>query len=168
MNSLPSSELSRQSFLFMGHGKKYKGLKQLLESWPSVGDIDSILTVAGEGHRVPLNLPRVRHIDRWLEESEVIKIIEANDVVVLPYLEASQSGIIPIALALNKVLVVTPVGGLIEYVKNGENAVVAKSLRSQDISAAMNDAMNLNPQRASIPNHSNTAQRLLEKCLEEW
>jgi len=167
MNSLPSSEVPRKSFLFIGRGKKYKGLKQLLEAWPSVGDADSILTIAGEGHQVTPNLPRVRHIDRWLEDSEVVKIIEANDVVVLPYLEASQSGIIPISLALNRVLVVTPVGGLIEYVKNGENAVVAKGLRGQDISAAMNEAINLNPQQASLQNHSNTAQHLFEKCLEK-
>ena len=165
MNSLPSSELPRQSFLFMGRGKKYKGLKQLLEAWPSVGDADSILTIAGESHRVPPNSPRVRHIDHWLGDDEVLELVRNTDVVVLPYLEASQSGIIPIALSSKRPVVITPVGGLSEQVSPNKNGLVAENLTIKALVEVLNKAQNFKFE-FSGPSTGLSAEELLKLCLE--
>ena len=44
---------------------------------------------------------------------------ERASVVVLPYIEASQSGIIPIAYSFKKPVIVTNVGSIPEVVENG-------------------------------------------------
>ena len=165
MNSLPSSEVPRKSFLFIGRGKKYKGLKQLLDAWPSVGDADSILTIAGEGHQVPPNLPRVRHIDRWLDDDEVLALVRNADVVVLPYLEASQSGIIPIALSSNRPVVITPVGGLSEQVSPNRNGLVAESLTVKAIAEVLNKARNFKFEFSGTSTGL-SVEELLKLCLE--
>jgi glycosyltransferase involved in cell wall biosynthesis len=105
-----------------------------------VGDSDSILTIAGEGHVVSRDISRIQHLDRWLSDSEVLSLITNSDVVVLPYLEASQSGIIPVALSSNRPIVITPVGGLIEQIEDGINGVVSKGITPQALAAALNKA----------------------------
>jgi glycosyltransferase involved in cell wall biosynthesis len=164
-NSLPSSEVPRKSFLFIGRGKKYKGLKQLLEAWPSVGDADSILTIAGEGHQVPPNLPRVRHIDHWLGDDEVLELVRNAEVVVLPYLEASQSGIIPIALSLGRPVVITPVGGLEEQIEVNINGLVASKVDAPALAEALNAARVYNFD-LRYPRHGDESSfRLLKLCV---
>jgi len=138
--SAVNSTSPRRNFLFIGRGRTYKGLDLLLASWPLVGDSDSILTIAGEGHVVSRDISRIQHLDRWLSDSEVLSLITNSDVVVLPYLEASQSGIIPVALSSNRPIVITPVGGLIEQIEDGINGVVSKGITPQALAAALNKA----------------------------
>ena len=52
------------------------------------------------------------------------ELFAAADVVVLPYIEASQSGVIPLAYAAGKPVVVTAVGGLPEAVEDGRTGLV--------------------------------------------
>ena len=162
----PMRTLPRQNFLFLGRGRKHKGLELLLAAWPSVGDSESRLTVAGEGHSLTLKESRMSHIDRWLSDSEIINLILASDVVVLPYIEASQSGIIPLATSLNRPVVITPVGGLAEQVRDRLTGIISLSLEVDDLSEAMN--------RARVENFDfdidvfggKATQTLLEICLD--
>ena len=52
------------------------------------------------------------------------KLISESHLVVLPYLEASQSGIILKCLALQRPVLITPVGGLPEQVINYVSGIV--------------------------------------------
>jgi glycosyltransferase involved in cell wall biosynthesis len=127
----------RRNFLFIGRGREYKGLDLLLSAWPVVGDSKSTLTIAGEGHHINKVVSRVRHINRWLSDSEVIELIQEADVIILPYIEASQSGIIPIALALHKPVVITPVGGLTEQIIDGVNGIVTSQVSSTSLAESL-------------------------------
>jgi len=131
----------RKKFLFIGRGRPYKGLDRLLSSWPMVGADDSQLTVAGQGHNVPSDVARVIHIDRWLSDAEVLAYISECDVVVLPYSEASQSGLIPIAHSMERPVIVTPIGGLADQVIDGINGIITKNMSTFSLVDAMNDAI---------------------------
>ena len=61
--------------------------------------------------------------------------------MILPYIEASQSGLISIAHALHRPVVITAVGGLIEQVRDGVDGIVAKATNAQCLSQAMNLAI---------------------------
>jgi len=54
--------------------------------------------------------------DRWVGDTEVMETIAGFDLLLLPYREASQSGVLTEALALGVPVVATPVGGLSEQV----------------------------------------------------
>lgn len=57
---------------------------------------------------------KITLFDRYVSDEEVSKYFSAADVVVLPYLRASQSGVAHIAMTFGKPIIVSRVGGLEE------------------------------------------------------
>jgi len=78
-------------------------------------------------------LTNVHCENRWIMDDEIPDIFNDAAVVVLPYIEASQSGIIPIAYSLAIPVVATPVGGLQEQVIDGETGLIAKNITPEGI-----------------------------------
>jgi glycosyltransferase involved in cell wall biosynthesis len=60
--------------------------------------------------------------NRWVPDGEISDLIGWADVVVLPYVEASQSGVAPAAIAAGRLVVGTRVGGLAEQLSNARLA----------------------------------------------
>jgi len=102
--------------LSIGRGRDYKGL-HLLQELGTLNDKIN-LVIAGRGIN-QFSLPEnVKVIDTWLSDSEFIYLLRAADILVFTYLEASQSGTIPIAVEELRGIVTSNVGGLPEQVAN--------------------------------------------------
>jgi glycosyltransferase involved in cell wall biosynthesis len=140
--------LEGNTVLFFGLIRPYKGLNVLLEAFASASKrLDLTLLVVGEFYedKEPylrrigeLGIAdRVRIVDRYVPNEEVEKYFEAADLVVLPYLSATQSGIVQIAYAFDKPVIVTSVGGLPDVVEDGESGRVVPPSNP----AALADAM---------------------------
>jgi len=122
--------------LFFGFIREYKGLHVLLEAMPRIreGLPEVKLVVAGEAYEDP---ERYRSIirDRGLEETviwhdgyipgdDVPAYFGAADVVVQPYVSATQSGVAQIAFHFETPMVVTDVGGLAEVAPHEDAGLV--------------------------------------------
>ncbi|MDA0986614.1 MAG: glycosyltransferase [Bacteroidetes bacterium] len=116
-------------FLFFGYIRPYKGLMVLIEAMEIVlKKIDSHLLVLGEFYENPkpyfdkiseLNLEKNITIKaEYIPNSNVGDYFSAADFIVLPYLDATQSGIAQISYYFNKPIIASNVGGLGEVVKN--------------------------------------------------
>jgi glycosyltransferase involved in cell wall biosynthesis len=79
----------------------------------------------------------VRIEDKYIPNEDVHLYFEAADVVVLPYVEASQSGIVPIAYAFNTPVISTRVGGLPEAVLDGTTGFLVNPGSSAEIAQAI-------------------------------
>jgi glycosyltransferase involved in cell wall biosynthesis len=117
------------ALLFFGRISAYKGLSVLLDSlerlWPRRPELT--LTIAGEGplpDHAALRDPRVTLVHRHVAEAEVPGLFAASTIVVLPYVEASQSGVGSLAKAHGRPIVASAVGGLPELVSDGSGALV--------------------------------------------
>jgi glycosyltransferase involved in cell wall biosynthesis len=64
-------------------------------------------------------------------------LFNAADLAVLPYQEASQSGVLPIAGHLGLPSLVTPVGGLLEQVEQGRLGFVATDVSARGLATAI-------------------------------
>ena len=127
-------DLPGDTLLFFGFVRAYKGLDVLLRALPQVRR-PVTLCVAGEFYedRAPYDrlvaelglAARVRILDRFLGEAEVQQYFSACDAVVLPYRSATQSGVIPLAYALECPVITTRVGGLHEVVAEGGTGLLA-------------------------------------------
>ncbi len=121
--------------LFFGYVRPYKGLRHLIEAMPEIRRrLKAELFVVGEFYedRGPYDAlvhehgleTCVRFVDRYVGNEEVEAFFAASDLVVLPYITATQSGIVQIALAFDRPVVVTEVGGLPEVVSPGKTGFI--------------------------------------------
>ena len=148
----PRDEGAGVHFVNLGRLRRYKGLDLLRDAWPLLRrhHPEATLLVAGEGDAQALApglaaLPGVTVQVRWLTEEDMAGFVGAADAVVLPYREASQSGLVAMAHALGVPAVATPVGGLAEQVRDGVDGIVAKDVTPEALAEAM--ALACDPQR---------------------
>lgn len=118
--------------LFFGHVRPYKGLAQLVRALPMVAEeVPSLhLLVVGEfwedrsAYEAELarnNLAdRVTIVDRYVPNEDVAKYFCACDLVALPYVTATASGILQIAYSFARPVVATAVGSLTSCVDDGK------------------------------------------------
>jgi glycosyltransferase involved in cell wall biosynthesis len=118
--------------LCFGRLLPYKGLDLLASAMRQLGtQAEWELRVVGSGpESAELSslraLPGVTVENHWVPEDEIGALIAWADVLVLPYREASQSGIAPAALAAGRFVVSTRVGGLIEQLGNEDLATLCE------------------------------------------
>ena len=132
---------------FIGRIGKYKGLQVLLKAFANVrGKLPNLkLIIAGNGDvniyqedfdtlqdSLELNI-------RWIEDNEFSEILQHVDFVILPYLDATQSGIIPLAFAFGKTVIASKVGGIPEQIPAGTGVLVPPG----DIDALENAILNM-------------------------
>jgi glycosyltransferase involved in cell wall biosynthesis len=118
--------------LLFGRLRHYKGLDLLAEALALLGPRPALeVRVVGSGPEsralVSLRaLPGVVVENRWVPEDEVGALLGWADTVVLPYREASQSGVAAAALAGGRRILATNVGGLAEQLSGEQQALVCQ------------------------------------------
>lgn len=128
----PPEVLPSQYILFIGRIREYKGVPALLAAHNlGISSHGLPLVIAGEGSEKFQDQDNVTFINRWLSDSEILWLISNSDLIVFPYIEASQSGLIPIAIRLNKKIVVSNLEGLLEQCKTYANAIILDNLDSK-------------------------------------
>jgi glycosyltransferase involved in cell wall biosynthesis len=117
--------------LWMGRIMPYKGLPLFL---------DAVDMLRAKGHAVEVgvfgegalgnNADRLSAIgaevvNRWLTEAEIAAVLPRFHAVVLSHTEASQSGIVGTALGAGLPTIATPVGGIVEQIKDRQTGMLA-------------------------------------------
>lgn len=115
--------------LFFGRIIKYKGLDVLLEALPEVWrELPTLeLVIAGEGELPSsevLRDPRVTTLNRYIAEAEVPGLFEQCSAVVLPYVEATQSGVLALAKEYGRAAIASDVGSIREAIVEGAGLLV--------------------------------------------
>jgi glycosyltransferase involved in cell wall biosynthesis len=134
--------------LFFGFIRDYKGLDILLSAMADnvIRDSNIKLIVAGEFYTDAKPyidfianagiVDKVILSNDFIPDSEVYRYFCAADIVVQPYKNATQSGVTQIAYHFDKPMIITNVGGLGEFVPNGEAGYVVNP-DSQSITEAI-------------------------------
>ena len=120
-------------FLFFGRILEYKGIHNLLIAFSKFNKDypNSTLHIVGRGDvskylKLILKNKNIYLINNWISEKSFNTFFRDFHVCVLPYIEASQSGVIPLMFSLGIPVIITPVGGLNEQVKNNYNGIICK------------------------------------------
>jgi glycosyltransferase involved in cell wall biosynthesis len=108
--------------LCFGLMRPYKGIDLLLEAWRGIDDAE--LWIAGMPRFDISHLRRaapanVRFVARFVDDAELPAYFQRADLVVLPYREIDQSGVLFTALAFGKPLLLSDVGGFPEMAARG-------------------------------------------------
>ncbi len=73
--------------------------------------------------------------NRWLSNRNIV--LAGTDAVVLPYVEASQSGVAATAFAAGRPVIATPIGGLTEQVIHRGTGLLAKDMSVEALADAI-------------------------------
>jgi glycosyltransferase involved in cell wall biosynthesis len=131
--------------LFFGRIWPYKGLEYLLQAEPMISAAipDVRIIVAGEGedlqrYRALIAEPtRVQFRNEYIPHKEVPALLREAAVVVAPYVDATQSGVIPLAYAAGRPVVATYVGALPEMVDDGIDGLLVPPRNSRALADAI-------------------------------
>lgn len=123
------------TILFFGFVRPYKGLHVLLDAMPAVlTSQPARLWAVGEvwgdrgeydAHIARLGLTRnVQLVDEYVPNERLGEYFRAADVVVLPYLSATQSGVAQLAFGFGIPVIASCVGGLPDTVQDGQTGLL--------------------------------------------
>ena len=143
--------------LLFGQLRPDKGIGDLLAAAAEVPELHVVL--AGEDlgglsreQRAladPALAGRVTVREGFLEMQQVAELFAAADLAVLPYTQASQSGVLLLAYGFARPVVAYPVGGLGEAVVDGETGWLCARADPQALSEALRAAVAAGPQERS-------------------
>jgi glycosyltransferase involved in cell wall biosynthesis len=118
VRSNPLSPPYSPTVLLFGRLEQYKGVDVLAAAMPQVWnerpDVRLVVAGAGPAARLVPADARVSLLDRYIPEQDVETLLAQASLVVLPYTQASQSGVGTLAIGAGVPVVVTDLGALPE------------------------------------------------------
>ena len=133
-----------KNVLFFGRITPYKGLEYLCEAMKAVHNElpEATLTIAGGGQlyfdfEPYMSDSFIELKNRFINLDELARMLYEASVVVCPYKEATQSGVVMTAFSLCKPVIVTNVGGLAEMVDEGKSGIVVEPCDADSLSKAI-------------------------------
>jgi glycosyltransferase involved in cell wall biosynthesis len=147
---------------FIGLVRKYKGLEVLIDSFKYLKDVNVKLIIAGEFYEpIDRYLNIIKELDlgdkiivenNFLDSNKIRDYICACDIVIQPYIKASQSGITPVSYFYETPLIVSNIKGLKEIIKRDNSGEVFDKT-SENLSKAIKNSLkndNLEAYKANI------------------
>lgn len=132
------------NFIFFGRIEPYKGIKYLLEAFNMFRDDEPVtLTIAGQGdmneYRDYILRNKKIHVENEFISDERIDSLFSQDktILVVPYTEATQSGVIPVAIDHLVPVIATDTGGLKEQLNEGKIGLFCKPSDAVSLYSAM-------------------------------
>jgi glycosyltransferase involved in cell wall biosynthesis len=133
--------------IFFGRLIRYKGLERLQEAWKIFQEQNNgaSLIIAGAGDneyvlKIFKNSTNVKLILKYLDGEEIKDLLHHCDILVLPYDEASQSGVLVQGIENEIMYVATPAGGMSEQNRILGGGIIAKDMTSGAFVDALNQA----------------------------
>ena len=135
--------------LMFGRMEAYKGLGVLLDAADELSRnrLPHRLVVAGRGPELTrladriAGMPDVEVIDRYLGQRDVVAEMQRADVVVTPYVDATQSGVIAAAYGNGRPVVASRIGGLADAVADGVSGVLVPAGDAAALAAALHQVV---------------------------
>jgi glycosyltransferase involved in cell wall biosynthesis len=117
--------------LFFGLIRPYKGVDVLIDAFGEIDDTELWIVGRPLGmatgdlrERAGGSKSPIRFVERFVSDAELPSYFRRADIVVLPYRDAEQSGVLYTALAFGKPVVMTNVGGFPEVAATGAGTIV--------------------------------------------
>ncbi|WP_346885442.1 glycosyltransferase [Clostridium sp. UBA4395] len=138
----------KNNVLFLGRVNPYKGIgyiKILAEKMPEI-EFNIVGKFSNEVINLKselINVKNVNIIDKYVSENEMLDVIDKNDIIILPYKSATQSGVVIDAYRNSTPVVAFKVGAIEEQVKNNITGYLVNAGNINDFSKCIYKYFNL-------------------------
>ena len=139
----------KKIILFYGFVRSYKGLDVLIKAnkYLQKNINDYRILICGESYedenyyikmisKFSKN-DEIQWINKYISDEDTTKYFAASDVVVLPYKNASQSGVIPLAYSYLKPVIASDIPGISEMIDNIKTGILFEKDNALDLSRSI-------------------------------
>lgn len=126
--------------IFFGRISSYKGIEYFVDAIKKIKlEIPNIkVVIAGSGDfyfdiSEIENDPAFQILNRYIDNDELVALIEKSKMVVCPYIDATQSGVVMTSFVFNKPVIATNTGGFTDVIKDGKNGFLVPIKDSESI-----------------------------------
>jgi len=168
--------------LFFGNLLDYKGLEYLIKAEPLITKRipDVKIIIAGEGNfekyrDLIRDVNKFEICNKFIPDEEVAELFQRAKVIALPYIEGTQSGVIPVAYAFKKPVVVTNVGSIPEVVDDGKTGFIVPPRDEKALADAIVKLLKDNELRGEMGENAYTKMKeelswdkITEKTMEVY
>jgi glycosyltransferase involved in cell wall biosynthesis len=141
---ISATELTK-TILFFGYIRRNKGLDYLLQAEPIIRQSlsDFRIVIAGKCDewdryaKLIQSGAKITVINDFIPNKSVPRYFREASLVVLPYLSATQSGVIALAYSFGKPVVASRVGSIPEVVKEGETGLLVEPANTEALAEAI-------------------------------
>ncbi|MCX2740980.1 glycosyltransferase [Pontibacter anaerobius] len=133
---ITEEEYKNTTVLFYGRISLYKGIDILIEAIPTIlkWNPNVNFVIAGKiSAGYSLDNTAIKQFDKnvelmtqYLSTEDLVKIIRKANIVVCPYRDATQSGVLMTTMAVGKPVIATNVGAFPEYISDNINGFLAE------------------------------------------
>ncbi len=139
----------KSDILFFGRISPYKGIEYLIKAIKIVKlKIPSVkVVIAGSGD-FNFDISEIKKdqsfkiLNRFIPSNDLVHLIYSTKIVVCPYTDATQSGVMMTAFAFNKPVIASDVGGFRDVIHDDINGKLVKPKDSHTLADAIIDLLN--------------------------
>ncbi|MDF4201842.1 glycosyltransferase family 4 protein [Maribacter sp. SA7] len=170
----------RDYISFVGRISPYKGVelfvgtfKGLKRNFPNIKFYIGGKTINGyEPYFLNLDDKNVVVENKFLSNLEIAEIINKSKIVICPYIDATQSGVVMTAYGLGCPVLVTNTGGLPEYVIHNSTGVISVEATEDCIESTLNEYLQQNKEERLLENvkqlqYSNRFEKMNKIKMDE-
>ena len=165
-------DTDKSNIIFLGRISPYKGIEYLIEAAKTARKIIPYLkvTIAGNG-KYYFDIELIKNdntfeiINRYIPNNELVSLIKKASLVVCPYTDATQSGVIMTAYTFNKPVVASKVGGILDVV---EDNITGKLVPPRNPQALANAIIELLGNNNKLAKMSKNIERIYSSGKFSW
>lgn len=144
-NDTPEHE---NTILYFGIIRNYKGIEYLIEAGKIVAeklpDVKIIIAGRGEPYFGIDTIKDDKHfefINKPLSNYEIVEYVKKTNIVVCPYISASQSGVPMVSYLFNKPIIASDVGGLSEVIDHKKTGLLVPPRDAEALAEAITEML---------------------------
>ncbi len=155
--------------MFFGRVSEYKGVESLLEVVSSLSSelYSELLIVGRSQYKVDYSLfkhdkSKLVIVDEFVSESAIKEYFDQSSILVLPYIEVTQSGVLMLGISSLTPMVISDCGGLKEQLDDGEAIFYQNNNRTE-----LSDALTLLlTEHQAYSSYQKNQKDLIGYCLQ--
>jgi glycosyltransferase involved in cell wall biosynthesis len=143
-----SAVTEKSDILFFGRISPYKGLRYMVEAIEYVRKKfpDLRVMIAGGGEidkEIPIEKLNGNYIihNRYIENEEMAGFVNGTKIVVCPYTDATQSGVVMTSFAFGKPVIASAVGGFLDVIEDGKTGIFVPPADADRLGKAISELL---------------------------
>lgn len=165
-------ETAPDTVLFYGRISPYKGVEYLIKAAKKASSkVPGLKVIIAGKPNYALDITELEgdktfeFINGFVPNEQLVALIQKASVIVCPYTDATQSGVIMTAYAFNKPVIATRVGGLPEVVDDG---ITGKLIPAKDVNALAEAIVNILSEKSQLKAFNKNIEKLTADGKFSW